>query len=48
MFEEVKKVLPGWGLQISSEKVERGNSINYLGYKIGLQKPRTQKHNLER
>ena len=40
---EVKKVLPHWGLQIDPENIQRGGSINYLGYKIGLQKMRTQK-----
>ena len=43
LFEELKKILPDWGLQIALEKVQRGNSINYLGYKIGLQKIRPQK-----
>ena len=43
MFEEVKKILPCWGLQIAPEKIQRGDSINYLGYKIGLQKIRPQK-----
>ena len=38
MFEEVKKVLPRQGLQIASEKIQRGDSINYLGYRIGLEK----------
>ena len=38
MFEEVKKVLPKWGLQIDPEKIQREDSINYLGYKIRLQK----------
>ena len=42
-FEEVKIVLPKWGLQISPEKIQRGDSVNYLGYKIGLQKIKTQK-----
>ena len=43
MFEEVKKVLPKWGLQIAPEKIQRGDSVNHLGYKIDLQKNRTQK-----
>ena len=38
MFEEVKIVLPKWGLQIAPEKIHRGDSVNYLGNKIGLQK----------
>ena len=29
MFEEVKKILPCWGLQIASEKIKRNDSINY-------------------
>ena len=48
MFEEVKKVLPKWGLQIAPEKIQRGDSVNYLGYKIGLQKIRTQKAQIRR
>ena len=47
-FEEVKKVLPKWGLQITPEKIQRGYSVNYLGYKIGLQKIRTQKAQIRR
>ena len=43
MFEEVNKVLPKWGLQITPEKIQREDSVNYLGYRIGLQKIRTQK-----
>ena len=38
MFEEVQKVLPKWGLQVALEKIQRGDSINYLGYRIGLEK----------
>ena len=48
MFEEVKKVLPRWGLQIAPEKIQRGDSINYLGYRIGLEKIRTQKAQIRR
>ena len=48
MFEEVKKVLPKWGLQIDPEKIQRGDSINYLGYRISLQKIRTQKAQIRR
>ena len=40
VFEKIKKVLPSWGLKIAPKK---GDSINYLGYKICLQKYRTQK-----
>ena len=43
MLEEVKNVLPKWGFQIAPEKIQRGDSVNFLGYKIGLQKIRTQK-----
>lgn len=43
MFKKVKKVLPYWGLQIAPKKVQRGGSINYIGYKLGLQKIRPQK-----
>ena len=38
MLEEVKKFLPKWGLKIAPEKIQRGDSVNYLGYTIGLQK----------
>ena len=31
------------GLQIAPEKIQRGDSVSYLGYKIGLQKIRAQK-----
>ena len=31
------KNLPCWGLQIAPQKVQRQDSINYLGYKICLQ-----------
>ena len=43
MFEEVKKNLPCWRFQIALEGIRKGDSINYLGYKIGLQKIRPQK-----
>ena len=51
VFEEAKKILPCWGLQIAPEKkIQRGDSINYLGYKIGLQKksPQPQKVQIRR
>ena len=48
MFEEVKIVLPKQGLQIVPEKIQRGDSVNYLGYRIGLQKIRTQKAEIRR
>ncbi|KAL6040241.1 hypothetical protein STEG23_020317 [Scotinomys teguina] len=48
LFEEVKKILPCWGLQIAPEKIQKGDSINYLGYKIGLQKIRPQKVQIRR
>ena len=41
IFEKI--VLSKWGLQIAPEKIQRGDSINYLGYKIGLHKIITQK-----
>ena len=28
MFEDVKKVLPTWGLQIALVMIQRGNSVN--------------------
>ena len=48
MFEEVKIILPKWGLQIVPKKIQRGDSVNYLGYRIGLQKIRTQKAQIRR
>ncbi|KAL6087981.1 hypothetical protein STEG23_022841, partial [Scotinomys teguina] len=48
LFEEVKKILPCWGLQIAPEKIQKGDSVNYLGYKIGLQKIRPQKVQIRR
>ena len=48
LFEEVKRVLPKWGLQIAPEKNQRGDSVNYLGYKIGLQRIKTQKAQIRR
>ena len=48
MFEKLKEVLPRWGLQIAPEKIQKGESINYLGYKIGLQKIRPQKVQIRR
>ena len=43
MFEKENKILPRWGLQIPPEKMQRGNFVSYLGYKIGLHKMRTKK-----
>ena len=48
MFEEVKKVLPNQGLKNAPENIQTGNSINYLGYKIGLQKISTQNMQIRR
>ena len=48
LFEEVKIVLPKWGLQNAPEKIQRGDSVNYLGYKIGLQRIKTQKAQIKR
>ena len=31
MFEEVKIVSPKWGLQIAHEKIQKGDSVSYLG-----------------
>ena len=35
-------------MQIAPEKIQRGDSVSYLGYKIGLQKIRTQKAQISR
>jgi hypothetical protein len=44
MFEEVRVILPCLGIQIAPEKkIQTEDSINYLGYKIGLQKIHPQK-----
>ena len=48
MFEEINIVLPKWGLQIALEKIQRGDAVNYLDCKIGLQKIRTQKAQIRR
>jgi hypothetical protein len=40
--------LPHWGLKITPEKIQRGHSINYLGYKISLQRVRPQKVQIRR
>jgi hypothetical protein len=37
MFKETQRILPCWGLSIALEKLQRGDSINYLGYKITQQ-----------
>ena len=42
-FEEEESVLTAWGLQIAPGKIQIGDSINYLGYKIGQQKIKPQK-----
>ena len=34
MFKETKRILPCMGLQIAPEKIQRGGSFSYLGYKI--------------
>ena len=48
LFEEVKIVLSKWGLQIAPEKIQKKDSVNYLGYKIGLQRIKTQKAHIRR
>ena len=48
IFEGVRRILPTWGLQIAPEKIQRGDSINYLGYKINQQKIRPQKVQIRR
>ena len=37
-----------WELQIVPKKIQREDSVNYLGYKIGLQKIRTQTAQIRR
>lgn len=34
-FGEIKRIVPCWALHIAPEKkkLQRGNSVNYLGYK---------------
>jgi hypothetical protein len=41
----IKIILPCWELQLApeKEKIQRGDSINYLGYKIVLQKKKKKK-----
>jgi hypothetical protein len=36
-FKEAQGILPSWGLQIAPDKLQREDSINYLGYKISQQ-----------
>ena len=48
MCEEVKEVLPKGGLQNAPENIQRGDSVNYLGYRRGFQKIRTQKEQIRR
>lgn len=43
MFKEVKKILPYWRFANCTWKKYRGDFVNYLGYKIGLQKIEPQK-----
>lgn len=38
MFGEAKRILSCWNLQIASVKIQRGDSIHYLGYEISQQK----------
>ena len=42
-FKEAQGILPSWGLQIAPDKLQREDSINYLGYKISQQKIQAQK-----
>ena len=46
MFDKIKRILPCWGLQIVPENTQRGESINYLGYNIGLQKVQIRRDQL--
>ena len=48
IFEEVKKALPKWGLQTAPGKIQNGDSISCIGYKIDLQKIRTQKAQIKK
>ena len=44
----MKKFLTKYGLQIDPEKIHRGDSVNSLGFCIGLKKTRTQKTQIRR
>ena len=46
MFEEVKKGYLNRDYKLFLKNKQMGDSVNYLGYKIGLQKIRTQRHKL--
>lgn len=35
MFDEVKRILACWELQVFPGKIQRRDSINFLEYKIG-------------
>ena len=38
MLKETQRILPFWELHITPEKITRGDSLSYLGYKISQQK----------
>jgi hypothetical protein len=48
MFKVTQRILPCWGLQIAPEKIQRGGSFSYLGYKINQQKIPPQKVQIHR
>lgn len=48
IFDEIKKSLPFYGVQIASIKLQGRDNTNYLGYKINLQKFRSQKLQISR
>lgn len=38
VFDEMTRILPCWRIKIAPEKAQREDSINYLRYKIRLEK----------
>ena len=43
IFKGTKKIFPPWDYKFAPETLQRGDSINCLGYKMGLQKIQPQK-----
>lgn len=48
MFNVIPKNLLCWGLQISHEKIQRGDFLNYLGFKVSKQKFNCKRYRLEK
>lgn len=44
MFKVTQRILACWVLQIAPEKIQRGDSFSYLGYKINQQQQQQKIH----